>query len=197
MKSEPPLPVFDISCCNISVIFQTFFGHNDDSTVGLYMKIFKESRLESFMYTPDLCTIIRMDARAMSPLLFHFPFNVFETGRNHFVFEGYNAPTIKVVDNSSCGPKNGQKNQAYERLDPRAVLLVAVLRSLELARALAILHRGPEDLSCIGPVSPSTFLAAISSPPFTQQAVWEKFKYLKPETKVCNTKKITVVDPHT
>ena len=30
LKSELPLPVFDTSCCNILVIFQTFFGHNDD-----------------------------------------------------------------------------------------------------------------------------------------------------------------------
>ena len=31
MKSALPLPVLYTSCCNISVLFQTFFGHNDDS----------------------------------------------------------------------------------------------------------------------------------------------------------------------
>ena len=30
MISEPPLTVIDTSCCNISVLFQSFFGHNDD-----------------------------------------------------------------------------------------------------------------------------------------------------------------------
>ena len=28
-KTELPLPVFDRSCCNISLIFQSFLGHND------------------------------------------------------------------------------------------------------------------------------------------------------------------------
>ena len=109
--------------------------------------------------------------------------NTDETGRNRFVFEGYNAPAIEIVDYYSANcPENGQTNQAYERLDAGAVLLVTVLSSLELGRALAILHSGPEDLSCIGPVTPSTFLAAISSPPLTQQAVWKK--YVKLETKL-------------
>mgnify|MGYP006888687974 CR=1 FL=1 len=31
MKSGLPLPVLDTSCCNISVLFQTFFWRNDDS----------------------------------------------------------------------------------------------------------------------------------------------------------------------
>ena len=42
MKSELPLPVLDTSCCNISVLFQTFFGHNDDCndlTIHCYKRL--------------------------------------------------------------------------------------------------------------------------------------------------------------
>ena len=30
MKTELPLPVLDTSCCNILLLFQSFFRHNDD-----------------------------------------------------------------------------------------------------------------------------------------------------------------------
>ena len=36
MKSVLPLPVLNMSCCNISALFQTFFGHNDDWIFILY-----------------------------------------------------------------------------------------------------------------------------------------------------------------
>ena len=49
MKSELPLPVLNTSCCNISVLFQTFFGHNDDY---MYLYLY----LITFYFDLDLNT---------------------------------------------------------------------------------------------------------------------------------------------
>ena len=110
-------------------------------------------------------------------LLSYFKFYIFETGRNHIIFEGYNAIPLEVVDQPSYCPDDGHDDDPYDHLDPGAVLLVAMLGSLEITRALALLYSGPEGLSRVCPVSPSTYFAAISSPPFTQQAIWIKFIY--------------------
>ena len=49
-------------------------------------------------------------------LLFNFPFNVFETGRNHFVFEGYNALAIEVAP--PMAPKMARQTRPMSALTP-------------------------------------------------------------------------------
>ena len=63
MKPGFPLPVLVTSCCNMSVLFQTFFGHNDDWCNGLFIILVqKRESKESMMIISSIM---------LSPLLDH------------------------------------------------------------------------------------------------------------------------------